>query len=136
PQLSIGQIFVDLRARLVRADLPEPAESGERGAHDWPFARNAAPPATHRDPQQEIERLLQEKAAAEEREQTLRAEIERLRAQEFSAETAQEKHQLQSAIDNAERMLDDVASTEAAASGGNPAPSFTPKAGSPRPTYG
>ena len=44
PQLTIDQIFTELRARMLRANLPEPAQSGIRDAHHWPFARNAAPP--------------------------------------------------------------------------------------------
>jgi hypothetical protein len=40
--LSLGQIFVALRGRLVRGNLPTPVESGNRGAYGYPFARNAA----------------------------------------------------------------------------------------------
>jgi Caspase domain len=43
PTLRLDQIFLELRARLLRASLPEPVESGTRGAHQFPFARNAAP---------------------------------------------------------------------------------------------
>ncbi len=42
PMLRLDQIFVKLRSRLVRSNLPEPVESGTRGAHQYPFARNAA----------------------------------------------------------------------------------------------
>lgn len=42
-QLHIDQIFVELRARMLRAGLPEPAQSSIRDARHWPFARNAAP---------------------------------------------------------------------------------------------
>ncbi|BBB01441.1 putative regulatory protein [Actinacidiphila reveromycinica] len=49
PTLRLDQIFLDLRLRLLRANRPEPVESGIRGAHRFPFARNAAasahPPA-------------------------------------------------------------------------------------------
>lgn len=45
PELRLDQIFLELRARLVKARLPEPAESGIRGARQYPFARNAAWPA-------------------------------------------------------------------------------------------
>ena len=76
PQLTIGQIFIELRARLVRAGLPEPAASGARGAHAWLFARNAAPSAAHRDlHQEEIARLQQQNAAAEARERALQAAV-------------------------------------------------------------
>ena len=41
-ELQLDQIFLELRDRLVKAGLPEPVESGSRGAHRYPFARNAA----------------------------------------------------------------------------------------------
>jgi len=44
PEIQLDQIFLELRARLVRARLPEPVESGIRGARQYPFARNAAWP--------------------------------------------------------------------------------------------
>jgi hypothetical protein len=50
--LTIEQIFTELRSRLLHASLPEPAQSGVRDAGHWIFARNAAPPETHRDPGQ------------------------------------------------------------------------------------
>ena len=40
--LRLDQIFVELRDRLLRDNLPEPVESGTRGAHQYPFAHNAA----------------------------------------------------------------------------------------------
>jgi hypothetical protein len=40
--LQLDQIFRELRFRLARKGLPEPVESGTRGAHQFPFARNAA----------------------------------------------------------------------------------------------
>jgi hypothetical protein len=74
-ELTIDQVFTELRARLQRARLPEPVQSGIRDAHHWPFARNAARPETHRDLDQEIASLLKWKAAAEAREQVLQAEV-------------------------------------------------------------
>ena len=121
-QLTIDQIFTELRARLLRANLPEPAQSGIRDAHHWPFARNAAPPETHRDPDQEIASLTQRlaefegmKAATDAKVLALQAEVERFRAQASHAGTAQERRELQSAIDTAERLLDDTVAAEAAA---------------------
>jgi hypothetical protein len=55
PQLTIEHIFVELRARMLRAGHPEPVQSGIRNAYHWPFARNAAPPETH----SELESKLQ-----------------------------------------------------------------------------
>ncbi len=55
--LGLDQIFVALRGRMVRQGLPEPVESGTRGARRFPFARNTAP----------IEAPIDQLAAAEER---------------------------------------------------------------------
>ena len=41
-ELRLDQIFLEVRARLVKARLPEPVDSGIRGARQYPFARNAA----------------------------------------------------------------------------------------------
>ncbi len=49
---------------------PEPVESGIRGAHQVPFARNAAPSQTHIDLEAEV-RLLRERLAALEHAQDL-----------------------------------------------------------------
>ncbi|GAA3768381.1 SUMF1/EgtB/PvdO family nonheme iron enzyme [Streptomyces phyllanthi] len=62
-ELRLDQIFVELRARLLRAGLPEPVESGTSGARRFLFARNAAPTTTHLDPDAEIRRLTAELAA-------------------------------------------------------------------------
>jgi hypothetical protein len=40
--LTMEQIFVQVRARLVGSRLPEPVDSGARNARHYPFARNAA----------------------------------------------------------------------------------------------
>lgn len=42
--LRLDQIFLEMRARLLRANLPEPVEAGTRGARQYPFARNTASP--------------------------------------------------------------------------------------------
>jgi len=70
PVLRLDQIFVELRSRMLRAGLPEPVESGIRGAHQVPFARNAAPSQTHIDLEAEV-RLLRERLAALEHAQDL-----------------------------------------------------------------
>lgn len=77
PTLRLDQIFLELRARLLRANLPEPVEAGTRGAHQFPFARNAAPPELIFDADAEIARLRREKAEAEAREHALRDEVAR-----------------------------------------------------------
>ena len=62
PQLSIDHIFTALRSRLLQAGLPEPVKGGLRDAERWPFAFNAAPQETHRDPEQVIVQLEAEVA--------------------------------------------------------------------------
>jgi hypothetical protein len=63
--LRLDQIFVELRSRMLRAELPEPVESGIRGAHQVPFARNAAPPQDHVDFEKELQRLAERLAELE-----------------------------------------------------------------------
>jgi WD40 repeat protein len=86
PTLRLDQIFLELRARLLRASLPEPVEAGIRGAHQFPFARNAAPQELLLDPDAEIARLRHEKTEAEARERVLREEhvreLQRIRGQQ------------------------------------------------------
>jgi len=65
PVLRLDQIFAELRSRMLRADLPEPVESGIRGAHQIPFARNAAPPQTHVDLEEELRRMKERLAELE-----------------------------------------------------------------------
>lgn len=112
PQLTIDQVFVELRARLVRSSRPEPTQSGVRNAQNWPFAYNAAPAETHLDPDWEIAWLIEQKAAAEARERLNRVEIERLKARQSRASTSQERDDLQSIIDSAERQLDEPGTAE------------------------
>ena len=63
--LRLDQIFVELRSRMLREDLPEPVESGFRGARQVPFARNAAPPQTHVDLEEQLRRLAERLAELE-----------------------------------------------------------------------
>jgi Caspase domain len=44
-ELRLDQVFLEVRAQLVKARLPEPVDSGIRGARQYPFTRNAARPA-------------------------------------------------------------------------------------------
>jgi len=116
-QVTIDQIFTELRSRLIRASRPEPVQSGIRDAHHWPFARNAAPPQTHRDLEAEnatLARQLAEArslhAASEVRMAALRSEVSDLKTQLNKATTARSKRELQNAIDSAERQIEDTAS--------------------------
>ena len=45
-QLTIDQVYNEIRDRMLKAGLPEPVKSGVRDAGNWPFARNAAPAET------------------------------------------------------------------------------------------
>lgn len=62
--LRLEQIFVSLRDRMVRRGLPEPVESGTRGARQFPFARNAAPAEEHIDYEAAYKLLIQQIPAA------------------------------------------------------------------------
>jgi hypothetical protein len=124
PQLTIDQIFTELRSRMLRANLPEPMQSGIRDAHRWPFARNAARPETHRDLDKEIASLLEWKAAAEARERVLQAEVaertaevQRLREQVQASEprSVDRQQQLHAELREAHTRLGDAAMAQAAA---------------------
>jgi hypothetical protein len=54
--LRLDQIFLELRARLVKTRLPEPVDAGIRGARQYPFARNAAGPGRFNDRRSEVTR--------------------------------------------------------------------------------
>ena len=41
-ELTLQQIFIEARVRLLRAKLPQPVDGGMRDAYQFPFARNAA----------------------------------------------------------------------------------------------
>jgi Protein of unknown function (DUF3662)/Inner membrane component of T3SS, cytoplasmic domain/Caspase domain len=75
PMLRLDQIFVELRKLLLIRQLPEPVESGAKGARQFPFARNAAPPTTYVDYEAEYARLLDQEARARVREAALKADI-------------------------------------------------------------
>ncbi len=149
PQLTIDQVFIELRARLLRANNPEPVQSGIRDALHWPFARNAAPSETHRDPDREVALLTQRlaeyeelKAAADAKVLALQAEVEYLKGRASHATTVQQKRELQSAIDTAERLLDNTVAAGAADRAAHPRPYFTPRSssaplgGSAQPVHG
>lgn len=61
--LSLDQIFREVRVRLVRANLPEPVESGIRGAHQFPFARNAAPVGLSDRPARDVPQVRSHQSA-------------------------------------------------------------------------
>jgi hypothetical protein len=128
--LTIDQIFVHVRARLQRANLPEPVQSGIRDAHQWPFSRNAARQETQVDPEQVIAALNRRLAESEELRAARDAEILALQAQakDYATElrrlrlqaagapamTSDEQRELRSAIDTTERLLDGSVAAEAA----------------------
>jgi tRNA A-37 threonylcarbamoyl transferase component Bud32 len=120
-QLTIDQIFTELRSRMVRSNLPEPVQSGIKDAHHWPFAWNSAPPDTHHDAGLQLKLLLQRleeteglKAVAEAKITALQVELSRLRRRASRPMTAQEQSQLETAIDITERILEDTVADAAA----------------------
>jgi hypothetical protein len=121
-QLTIGQIFVELRARLLKARRPEPAQSGNNHARLWPFALNAAPPETHRDIEKEYESLLAWKAEAEAKVQALEAEVAKdalvvqsLREQIQASESAEQERQIRVELSEAHTRLGEAATKQAEA---------------------
>jgi molecular chaperone DnaK len=117
-QVTLDQIFVELRARMLRACRPEPARSGIRDANHWPFARNAARAESRDD--QDGGSFLEWRDAAEARERAMQARIEelarqleRLQALASSAPSAREQRDIQGSIDSTARQLADTAAEAA-----------------------
>ncbi|WP_322779998.1 caspase, EACC1-associated type [Frankia sp. Cas4] len=71
PHLTLDGIFPHLNDRLARQQLPQPTRMNIRDGGALVFARNAAPPDTHLDPDLEIGRLRRQIAEAEARENAL-----------------------------------------------------------------
>ena len=100
-QLQIDPLFKQLRHKLSADHRPVPLCRTVDGAREFAFAHNAAPPETHRDPEEEVARLTQQLAVSQ-------AELDDLRAHLAHAATPQERQELQSALDTAERQLEDT----------------------------
>ena len=116
PWLRLDPLFKQLHENLGADKRPLPRSRAVNDAREFVFARNAAPPETHRDPDREIASLTEQLRAiqAEVAEQT--TELERLRIQAADAPdmTTTEQRALRGAINAAERILHDTVAAEAA----------------------
>ncbi|MGD0068825.1 MAG: hypothetical protein ABSB76_36015 [Streptosporangiaceae bacterium] len=117
PGLRLHQLFLRLHDNLARDRRPIPYERSVDAARDFVFAHNAAPPDTIRDPDAQLRLLTERLAAADAREEALRAqvaertrELERLHEQagHIQSMAAEQQRQLRDAIDLAERRLDET----------------------------
>ena len=134
-ELRLHPLFTHLRDRLASDKRPVPVERSVDAAHNFVFAHNAAPPEAQRDLDRELTELSQRLAEAEAlradaeaardqsrllgeaREQALRAEIaertrelDRLQEQARNKPTmpTEEREELDEAIDEARRLLDET----------------------------
>jgi DNA-binding CsgD family transcriptional regulator len=123
-QLRLDPLFKQLRNNLAVAGRPIPCSRAVNDAREFVFAYNAAPPTTHRDPEQELATLSLALAEKE-------REVDRLKEQMASTEPrdAEQVRELLDAIDNAARPLDDtrVAQDSRRASADNRAGPLTPR---------
>jgi hypothetical protein len=129
-RLRVDSLFRQLRDNLAAGGRPVPHSRAVNNAREFIFAYNAAPSATHRDPEQELARLgrrLAEtenlRAAADARISVLQAEVAgrewelaRLKEQLASSgpRDAQQQRELQDAIEQAARLLDSTRASQAA----------------------
>jgi WD40 repeat protein len=142
-QLRLDPLFKQLRDNLAAGGRPVPHSRAVNDARDFVFAYNAAPPATHRDTEQELARLGQRltetesmRAAADAQVSALKAEgadreQELARLRSLLARTAPhdtgQRQELQDAIDQAARRLDDNRAAQAALTAGIPPPARAPR---------
>ena len=130
--LRLHPLFARVRDNLVRDQCPVPCERNVDAARDFVFAYNAAPPETYYDPDRELRllaqrlaeaeaRRAQQQADAEAQEQALRAkaaeltqELERLKEHALHNESMATAQQgaLQTAIQQAERRLDETTAAQ------------------------
>jgi WD40 repeat protein len=120
-RLQMEVLFQRLRGNLAADKRPVPDRRGLDDAREFAFAYNAAPLQTHRDLERDLTLLTQQLARSQEQAalsaaqlaerdaqiKAFRAEVEGLKA-EIARSTPQEKQKLQSALDTAERLIDDT----------------------------
>lgn len=129
PGLRLHALFTRLHDKLGSDGLPVPHARSVDNARDFVFARNAAPPRKHRDPEQELQQIRQQMAKAEERlavaeEQRMEAEArerqlrQRLREDQLRGVPpidAEQKQQLRNDLRQAEREIDEATTAQAEA---------------------
>src|SRR5579859_1692082 len=136
--LRLDGLYRQLRDNLATDRRPEPHSRAVDDARDFVFAYNAAPPHTHRDAEQELVQLsgrLAEsedlRAAADVRIRALEAEAA-VHAKELASlneltasdrpRTAEQQRELDDAIDETARLLDETRAAQAAAVARYPSP--------------
>ena len=126
-RLRMNPLFRQLRDNLAADDRPVPQSRAVNDAREFAFAYNAAPPEVQRNPEQELAQLGQQfkklktatdaqinalKAEADKREREL-ARLRKLPASPSSRGAGQQRD-LQDAIDEAARQLDNTKAAQAA----------------------
>jgi hypothetical protein len=108
--LSLHPLFVRLRDRLANDKRPIPGERSVDAAREFVFAHNAAPPEVQRDPDREVAKLTLQV-------EELTREIEHLQGQARGrpAMPARERQEIDEAIGEAQRRLDETAAAHEAA---------------------
>jgi hypothetical protein len=132
PDLRLHPLFIRVRDKLSSDRLPVPSERSIDAARDFVFARNAAPPETHQDPDAERRLLTQrlseaearrvkERAEAKAQEQALRAraaeltkELGRLKEQALHNQSmdSPQQRELRDAIDETGRRLEETTAAQ------------------------
>ena len=123
-RLRLDPLFGQLRDNLAADRRPVPGSRAVNEAREFVFAHNAAPPETHRDPEQEVARLTRQLAqaeslrtAADARAQALEAqaagdEVELARLRQGLADAregdAEQQREYRNAIDQTARQLEDT----------------------------
>ena len=134
--LRVDPLFRRLRDNLAADGHPVPHSRAVDDAREFVFAYNAAPPATHRDPERELATLGQRLAETESLRATADAQISALQAEAANRERelarlrellagpgsrdVGQQQELQDAIDQAARQLDDTRAAQAAATAAPP----------------
>jgi hypothetical protein len=122
-RLHLEAIFRQLRDNLTTDLRPDPLSRAVDDAHEFAFAYNAAPPEAQRDPERELTHLTRRLAvsdaqvrALEVKAAGLSAELEDLRQQAASSafQAPRQQREIQDAIGQATRRLDDALAARAA----------------------
>jgi hypothetical protein len=148
--LRIDPLFKRLRDNLAADGRPVPHSRAVNDAREFIFAYNAAPPATHRDPEQELARLGRQLAETETRWWTADAQVSALKAEAADRERELarlrerlaspgshddgQQRELQHAIDEAARQLDATRAAQAALTTARPGQLAPTDGKSSRPT--
>jgi ABC transporter substrate-binding protein PnrA-like/Caspase domain len=115
-RLQLDALFKQLRDNLATDQRPVPRSRAVNDARDFAFAYNAAPPATHRDPEKEVANLSQQLAETERE----LAHLRRLLASPESRDAGQQR-ELRDAVEEVARQVDEVRAARAASTAGGQA---------------